>query len=123
MFVRLYLLGDIVDDLELRNLTCHELLRGMVSQAVAPSASLVSDIWKSTPAGSLLRKMLVELAVARGKCHSCFTLDIAKLPAEYVQEVAVAALAKIPTSNPAGEEVLKAVEQYLESKEQDNRAN
>lgn len=79
LLVRMYLLGDLLDDLKLRNRTFHELLHGMTALNRVPSAKVLTSIWNATTAGSLFRKMLVDVTIAR-EARTRFAADVSVLP-------------------------------------------
>jgi hypothetical protein len=68
--VYLYLLGDVLDDLQLRNAAMRAIVTGLKDWNVQPSCNLINHIWDSTPPGSLLRNMLVDFILKR--CDSSF---------------------------------------------------
>jgi hypothetical protein len=63
--VYLYLLGNVLDDLQLRNAAMRALVTGLKDWNVQPSCNLINHIWDSTPPGSLLRNMLVDFILKR----------------------------------------------------------
>jgi hypothetical protein len=58
--VDLYLLGDVLDDLQLRNNAMRAIVTGLKDWNVQPSCKLINHIWDSTPPGSLLRAMIAD---------------------------------------------------------------
>lgn len=117
---KLFILGDALDDLKLRNRVTYELLTGLVALGMYPKASLLQPIWESTLAGSLFRKMMVDLFVA-ARAITSFAEQVSDLAPEFVQDVAVAAIAKLPCCGASGD-LAKQVGQYLEAEEPENSA-
>ena len=95
--VDLYLLGDTLDDVKLRNKVVMMLFTSIRSMNMLPCISGVQQIWKSTPSGSLLRKMLVDAFVSRLERNG-FASCAPSYPADFVREVAVAAMEALPTT-------------------------
>lgn len=90
----LYLLGDSVDDIRLRNKMMEMLvgLRIVTSSGRAfalASVPQIKHIYERTPVNSPLRRMLIDKHVARLKCCS-LAKYVAEYPAEFVQDMAVA---------------------------------
>lgn len=113
-FIDLYLLGDKLDDIQLRNGTITMLIDFSVKHNIVISMTNIALIWDSTPRGSLLRKLILDLTVTR-----CSREDFARhlpiAPPEYVQEVALAALWAAPVCY--WEEVARKAPEYLEAQE------
>jgi hypothetical protein len=63
--VDLYLLGDVLDDLQLRNAAMRAIVTGLEDWNVQPSCKLINHIWDSTPPGSLLRAMIADYILKR----------------------------------------------------------
>lgn len=82
-FVKLYLLGDTLDDLSLRNSTMGILVNSNY-QLMPASITLA---FEHTPTQSLLRKMLVTFAALRWD-RACFAIFKAKYHPEFVQDLA-----------------------------------
>jgi hypothetical protein len=95
--IGLYLLGDALDDIQLRNKATSMLFTCIRRHALLPALESVRHIWKSTASGSLLRKMVVDIFVSR-LARSIFAARVSSYPADFVQEVAVAAVGALPTS-------------------------
>lgn len=94
----LHILGDELDDIQLRNKANVELFKAMQKSNAIPDAQLNKMVWESTMPGSLLRKLLVDAIVARFTRHE-FAAAVSQYPAECVQEIAVAALQAAPVSS------------------------
>jgi hypothetical protein len=86
--VNLYILGDRSDDVQLRSRTVQHFFTMMQDQNMLPSLRTVELIWTSTPSGYLLRKMMVDVIVARAKRED-FVSDASYYPPEFVRDVAV----------------------------------
>lgn len=95
MFVSLYLLGDSLDDVQLRNLATQRFCTSLEAGDSLPSTPTYADIWASTPPGSLFRKQIIDIVVARQTCDS-LAKGIAGYPPELVQELAIAAMSRAP---------------------------
>jgi hypothetical protein len=95
LLVSLYVLGDSLDDVQLRNLTTQELSTSLERSDLLPSPSMYADVWSSTPSGSLFRKQLIDIVVARLSLDDLAT-SIAKYPLEFLQELVLAAMTEVP---------------------------
>jgi hypothetical protein len=82
-FLKLYVLGDTLDDLSLRNSTMEIL----VSSNYQLSPASITWAFEHTPTQSLLRKMLVRFAALRWD-RAAFASDKAKYHPEFVQDLA-----------------------------------
>lgn len=89
--VDLYLVADALDDIKLRNLAVSTLFKSMQVHGTILSAVAIQWIWRATPSGSNIRKMLVDVTVSRMKDTS-FEGYLLQYPPEFVQDVAVAAM-------------------------------
>ena len=96
--VYLHLLGDKLDDIQLRNKANVGLFKIMQKTNAVPDAQLNKLVWASTMPGSLLRKLIVD-AIVKRYTRDGFAADVSQYPAECVQEVAVAALQAAPVSS------------------------
>jgi hypothetical protein len=88
MTVDMYLLGDVLDDVRLRNKTTKALLRHITVDRVAPGPRNMRLIWEMTPRSSLLRKLAVDSTATRLNPKK-FEQYIELWPAGLVQQVAV----------------------------------
>lgn len=95
LFVDLYLLGDSLDDVQLRNLATQRFCNCLEGSNQLPPPSTYVKIWSSTPSGSLFRKQLVDIVVAR-RDRDTMAKTIALYPSEFIQEFAIAAFLKAP---------------------------
>lgn len=96
--VELYLLGNTLDDIKLRDSAKSMLFYTIKCHETLPCESTVEMIWNSTPSGSLLRKMIVDAFVATAD-RDMFAEAIHKFPADFAREVAAAALKAASTSS------------------------
>ena len=95
LFISLYLLGDSLEDVQLRNVAIQAFCNGLRAADTLPQSSKYTEIWSSTPSGSRFRKQLVDLVLARYN-RDLITETIAEYPPEFTQELALAALRKVP---------------------------
>jgi len=82
-FIKLYVLGDTLDDMPLRN----RAMKEMVSIDCQPGTASVAWAFDHTPTGSLLRSMLVNYAALRWS-RETFANESAQNHPEFVQELA-----------------------------------
>lgn len=116
LLVDLYLLGDLLDDIQLRNSTTRTLYNILTDEKSKslPSTAINDKVWSSTPSGSLLRKLLVDSTITSLEKDE-FAKSVATDPPEFVQEIAVALFRKLD-----GADLPKALgdgSQYLEQEE------
>jgi hypothetical protein len=119
LLVGLYLSGDSLDDIQLRNLATQGFRKSLEADNSLPSTPTYVDIWSSTPSGSLFRKQIVDIIVARQTCGT-LAKTIAKYPPELVLEIALAAMRKVPLLD--WEEVPADKNEYLEPEESRDNA-
>lgn len=105
--IDLYLLGDTLDDIRLRNKAALMLFDGIRRHSMITGHENVHRIWESTASGSLLRKMMVDLYV--WKLERSDTDWVRTYPADFVQEVAITSLKALP---------LKTWSQVMENRQQ-----
>ena len=91
LLVELYILGDKLDDIEMRNAIKRQLLNTMRRQSTLTDSKPIRRIYESTLPGSLMRKMMVDVTLKR-QVPSNFAEIISMYPLEFVQDVAVAGL-------------------------------
>jgi hypothetical protein len=82
--VKLYLLGNLLDDLQLRN----KAMGLLCSLKVCPSPATVTLIWEHTSQESLLREWTIDIVTSR-LMSACFAASVALYPAVFVQQAAV----------------------------------
>jgi hypothetical protein len=87
--IELYLLGDVLDDIRLRNKIVQVLVTDDLE--LVPGSRTLHQLWARTTPASLLRKMYVVIFTRRVDREE-FAKIVASYPAELVQEIAVAAL-------------------------------
>ena len=89
--IKLHILGDKIDDIQLRNKANIELFKSMKRVESVPNAQCLKLVWESTMPGSILRTLLVD-AIVNKRNRDSFAAVVARYPPECVQEIAVAAL-------------------------------
>lgn len=104
MLVEMFILGDVIDDYQLRNTTMEALIASIQEPAddciddplssVTTTCYQLHRVYEATMAGSPLRQFFVNWIMKRSTRDSIKSL-IAVMPAEFVQELAVAALEQI----------------------------
>jgi len=109
--VDMYLLGDMLDDIKLRNKVLAALTSYVVLDRIQPGAQEISVFWDRTTPNSPLRKWTVDVTIMRFN-RKLFQDDIADYPAEFVQLLAVELMQQIP---PTGSKAFQAkVRGYVE---------
>jgi hypothetical protein len=82
--IKLYLLGDFLDDVKLRN----KAMTLLMTLKRCPSSTSIRLIWSNTTNGSLLRDWAMDMVRSKlGAGH--FANSIKDYPAEFVQQIAV----------------------------------
>jgi hypothetical protein len=112
--IQLYLLGDLLDDIQLRKMATQALFETLGQCVKLPAPSGLATIWSLTPSQSLFRKLLVNTVVTTVD-RDDLARKITLFPPEFIQDVAVAALRKIATAN--WETGVGDVSRYLEPEE------
>lgn len=110
--IELYLLGDVLDDVLLRNAAMRSLVINIPVWNVVPSVSLVTHIWASTPTKSPLRQLIIDIVVkrvGRASVETCVSVDH---PAEFVHSIAVVSLKQLSTVS--AEKFISGLNGYLE---------
>jgi hypothetical protein len=108
--IDLYLLGDALDDLLLRNTAMRILVTKRGVWRVHPRIVTVNRAWNSTSPGSRLRRMIVDMTVQR--MNRVNTKDLDSYPQDLVKAVAMSSLQKIPTGSDAA--FVSGLDNYLE---------
>lgn len=111
--IDLYLLGDVLDDLLLRNAAVRSLVINIPIWNVIPSINLVNHVWASTPTKSPLRRVIVDVIVkrvGRASMGHCVTVDH---PPEFLHSIAVASLNQVSTVS--AENFISGLYGYLEA--------
>jgi hypothetical protein len=114
LFLSLYVVGDSLEDVQLRNLPNQRVRTNLKVGDKLPDNNVYAAIWSSKPYGFRFRKQLVDIVVAKSSRNS-FAKDLAGKPAEFVQEVAIAAMQSAPIT--AWEAVVGDNTKYLEPEE------
>ena len=99
MMIDLYLLGDKLEDIKLRNKTLKALHSYATIDNINPNYHNITKIWHSTPPSSLLRTWILDLTISRLRRKS-FEDNLTDYPSDFVRELALKALQKIPTIAP-----------------------
>jgi hypothetical protein len=99
MSVKLYLLGDLLDDVRLRNKTMKALYRNVHIDLLAPGPGGMRLIWEKTPPGSLLRNFAVNAVTTRMN-PGIFEKHIEEWPAGLVQQAAAKLKHQVTTTKP-----------------------
>jgi hypothetical protein len=114
LFINLYLLGDSLDDVSLRKAATQAIFSHLKAGSGILTPSILANVWSSTPPRSLFRKLLVDCTVGCTDRDSLAKL-LESYPPAYIQEVAMAALRKRPTTS--FEKSMGNGVQYLELEE------
>lgn len=115
MMIDLYLLGDKLEDIKLRNKTLKALHSYATIDLLNPNARNTTKIWRGTPPSSLLRTWILDLTVSRLRRKS-FENNLTDYPSDFVRELALKALQQIPIM--ASEEFQVKLPLYLEADEE-----
>jgi hypothetical protein len=86
--VKLFLLGDFLDDIRLRIKTMELLVASVKTVNTFPSVDSIALIWNNTTAESLLRTWMLDI-VAKYSDQAAFARWTDKLPAGFVLQVAL----------------------------------
>jgi hypothetical protein len=107
----LYLLGDVLDDLQLRNAAMRAWVLKTKIWNIQPATSVINQVWDSTLPGSLFRKMIVDHTIMRFD-RGGFEQLSEHYPKDLLHSIAVALMKKIPTVN--ADTFVAGVNGYLE---------
>lgn len=116
MSVELYLLGDLLDDVKLRNATVKALLRHMKEDRLCPGPLLMGRIFERTAPTSLLRTLIVDITIMtvnRRKIEE----SIVNWPVDLVRQLALKSMQRLPRVH--SRKVLEQSSEYLEAEEGD----
>lgn len=91
--LELYFLGDVLDDVRLRNKVMQILV---LDTDNAPCLQTIARVWEKTPEDSPVRRMIVDRAVLRTKRENLIA-NMTRYPANFVQHVAVKLLQEVST--------------------------
>lgn len=100
-YLELYFLGDVLDDVHLRNKVLQTLV---LSADNMLHVQTVQRVWEKTPNNSPVRRMMVNRATLRGQ-RTTLQDRLTEFPEGFVQQVAAALLQEVPTQ---GTEVFRA---------------
>jgi hypothetical protein len=114
--IKLYLLGDFLDDVRLRNATMRLLVASVHTYKTSPRVVSIKSIWNNTAPNSLLRSWIVDVA-ARYYDKATFAEHAVTFPAEFVLQVALKLL-PVQHVGVTGS-FLRQVSKYLEVEEVD----
>lgn len=91
--IELYLLGDKLDDIGLRDKTMETLV--LNSNSTSRSVT-VHRVWSSTPENAPIRRMIVDRAIALTK-RDYFAQHLEEYPAEFIKQIALSLFQDTPT--------------------------
>jgi hypothetical protein len=92
---RIYLVGDVLDDVKLRNIATR-LLNAQVLEHGAVAPRMIRLIWENTTAPSPLRRWTV-LTTIMATNRKYFARNAARYPADFMTQVAAEALTRVST--------------------------
>lgn len=84
----IWILGDVLDDDLFRNQAMKLCIEKFAAWNMLPSVKEVKHVWESTTPSSQLRKMLVDIMVARSK-RADFAEFVNHYPRDFVETIAV----------------------------------
>jgi hypothetical protein len=90
----MYILGDVVDDYQLRNASMRRLIANTRKEMTILTSRQVHKVYEATTTGSPLRKFIVNWLLSSFD-RDDLKASIASEPAEFVRELALAALQRI----------------------------
>ena len=91
---KIYIVGDVLDDVKLRN-SATRLLNALVVAQGFFCPRVIRLIWENTTTSSLLRKWTVETAVLAMN-RKDFAKNATRFPAEFMSAMALEALQHVP---------------------------
>ena len=109
--IELYLLGDMLNDTNLRNETIAAFQAHSYKTRATPSSSHIHRIWANTTEKSMLRKWAVDTILVRAR--RSFANSISEFPPECVQQIALK-LVQQP-SNVSATDFLAKTQEYQEA--------
>lgn len=118
--VDLYLLGEYLDDIRLRNAAMKALITNGKLWVIQLLPNLIDHIWTSTLPDSMLRKMIVDATISRGLdpiSASGFEQYSADYPKDFLRCITVASLKRLPFVGFST--FALGVNKYIEQKVQD----
>jgi hypothetical protein len=96
ILVELYLLGDKLDDVKLRNKAIKALTSCGYADNTSPGPKLINLVWDSTTPNSPLRRWIVDENILRGS-RPYFETCLTTYPAEFTQQIALKFMQQTPT--------------------------
>ncbi|GAB7324627.1 hypothetical protein MBLNU13_g08512t1 [Cladosporium sp. NU13] len=97
--IDLFLLGDMVDDRNLRNKVMDALQANNRKTLASPTTIEICRIWENTSERSMLRKWAFDLYALRSQPY--FADHVAQLPSELVMQIAVRLMQQTTSITPA----------------------
>jgi hypothetical protein len=94
----MYILGDVLDDYQLRNASMRRLIANTRKEMTILTSRQVHKVYEATTTGSPLRKFIVNWLLSSFD-RDDLKASIASEPAEFVRELALAALQRIEHEN------------------------
>lgn len=94
MSAKLHVLGDILDDVKLRNVALKALHSYACIDLKYPGSTAVRWAWKRTPPHSLFRKWIVDVTFFRLD-RANFENNISDYPKEFVQQIALKGMQQV----------------------------
>lgn len=94
-YLYVYILGDVLDDYQLRNAVMEKLMSSLEMLPTQPRPTTIEHVYQHTPVGSPLRKLLIDRRINRGS-RAEFIADVEQYPVEFIQELALALISKAP---------------------------
>lgn len=113
-FIHLSLLGDMVDDKNLRNKAMDALQAKAYEEKVSPCPRQIHHIWENTSERSMLRKWALDIVFLR-RGPNGFEENVAKYPPEFLQQIAVKAMQQAQIVS--GSDFLAKSQEYQEADE------
>lgn len=115
---RIYIVGDVLDDVKLRN-SATRLLNALVIAQGFFCPRVIRLIWANTAPSSSLRKWTVNTAIL-AMDRKDFAKNTARYPAEFMSAMALKALQHIPPSalNERERNFTRLLPKYLESEDE-----
>lgn len=107
--VDLYLLGDVLDDVKLRN----KAMQLLSAQVMHPRPETVGRIWENTPTTSILRKWTLDITIFN-LARQCFADNAEDYPADFVMQMATRLLEQTKTIGGKKTKERLASPEYLE---------
>lgn len=97
--INLYMLGDMLDDKDLRNNVIVALQNGSYKARKITGTSHICHIWENTKESSMLRKWALDAILLRKR--SSFEESAMKYPPDFVRQIAVKLMQQTPATRSA----------------------